>query len=217
MLFFDSVRNSFFFYPTSRNEQTLGKEKKTDTQEKETIPNNQIHRLYDGELGGSDIESVDVGGQPGEGLLGSVGSRRKKEGELSAQGRQSYISGGIGENQPDQGVDLDTVNVVELLDRVLDLPLVCLDVDNEDKGVVLLNLLHGGLGVQGVDNDLVLVEPGNVGNALAGVLWVAGQREGLWAVEGSRETDLAGNLGVSTLEGGLLRIGSLLAGGGLGT
>lgn len=68
-----------------------------------------------------------------------------------------------------------------------------------------------------MDNDLVLVEPGNVGNALAGVLGVAWQREGLWAVEGGRETDLAGNLGVSTLEGGLLRIGSLLAGGGLGT
>jgi hypothetical protein len=68
-----------FFYPTSRNEQTLGKKKKkTDTQEKETIPNNQIRRLYDGELGGSDIESVDVGSQPGEGLLGSVGPRKEE-------------------------------------------------------------------------------------------------------------------------------------------
>lgn len=28
-----------------------------------------------------------------------------------------------------------------------------LDVDDEDKGVVLLNLLHGGLGVQWVEED----------------------------------------------------------------
>jgi hypothetical protein len=40
---------------------------------------------------------------------------------------------------PDEGVDLDGVNVVELLQGNLDLSLVGLDVDNEDEGVLLLH------------------------------------------------------------------------------
>lgn len=68
------------------------KKKKTDTQEKETIPNNQIRRLYDGKLGGSDIESVDVGGQPGEGLLGSIGPRKKKR-AVSMGTAELYMGG----------------------------------------------------------------------------------------------------------------------------
>ena len=58
---------------------------------------------------------------------------------------------------PDEGVDLNGVNVIELLEGLLDLGLVGLGVDNEDKGVVLLNLLHGTLSVQRVNDDLVLV------------------------------------------------------------
>ena len=49
---------------------------------------------------------------------------------------------------PDEGVDLGSLNIVQLLNSLLDLTLVRLDVDNEDKGVVLLNLLHGRLRVQ---------------------------------------------------------------------
>lgn len=60
-------------------------------------------------------------------------------------------------NLPDEGVDLNGVNVIELLEGLLDLGLVGLGVDNEDKGVVLLNLLHGTLSVQRVNDDLVLV------------------------------------------------------------
>lgn len=45
---------------------------------------------------------------------------------------------------PDEGVDLDGVDLVDLLDGVLDLPLVGLDVNDEDEGVVLLNLLNSG-------------------------------------------------------------------------
>ena len=93
---------------------------------------------------------------------------------------------------PDKGVDLDGVNVVELLKSHLDLALVGLDVDNEDKGVVLLDLLHGGLGVQGVQNDLVEVQSGSVGNGDAGVLGGPRQLEGLGAVEGGGGVDLAG-------------------------
>lgn len=94
-------------------------------------------------------------------------------------------------NVPDQGVDLDGVNVVELLQGELDLGLVGLDVDNEDKGVVLLHLLHGALGVERVDNDLVLIETGQVRDRLAGVLGRAGEDESLGAVEGGAQADLA--------------------------
>ncbi len=58
---------------------------------------------------------------------------------------------------PDKGVDLNGVDIVELLQRLLDLSLVCLDINNENQGVILLNLLHGTLGVQRVDDDLVLI------------------------------------------------------------
>merc|ERR1711964_581612 len=71
-------------------------------------------------------------GQTGEGLLGSI--------------------------RADKGVDLDGVNIVELLQSLLDLTLVGTDIDDEDESVVLLNLLHGALGVERVDDDLVLIE-----------------------------------------------------------
>jgi hypothetical protein len=62
-----------------------------------------------------DVEGVKLGRETGVGLLAAVG--------------------------PDERVDLDRVDLVELLDGVLDLALVRLDVDDEDEGVVLLNLL----------------------------------------------------------------------------
>ena len=103
------------------------------------------------------------------------------------------------ENIPDKGVDLDGVNIVELLKSLLDLALVGLDVDNEDEGVVLLDLLHRALGVERVDDDLVLIQAGLVRNALARVLGRAREDQGLRAVEGRRETDLAGLVGVNLL------------------
>lgn len=101
---------------------------------------------------------------------------------------------------PDKGVNLDGVNIVKLLKSLLDLALVGLDVDNEDEGVVLLNLLHRALGVERVDDDLVLIQAGLVRNALAGVLGRAREDQGLRAVEGRRETDLAGLVGVNLLK-----------------
>jgi hypothetical protein len=86
---------------------------------------------------------------------------------------------------PDECVDLDGVNIVELLESGLDLALVCLNVHNENKGVVLLNLLHGALGVQRIEDDLGGVETGKVRDGLAGVLRSPGQLESLGAVEGS--------------------------------
>lgn len=98
---------------------------------------------------------------------------------------------------PDQSVDLDGVDVVELLQGVLDLGLVCLDVDDEDEGVVLLDLLHGALSVERVDDDLVLIETGLVVDGLAGVLGVASQRQGLGLTEGRRGPDLELLVGVN--------------------
>lgn len=113
---------------------------------------------------------------------------------------------------PDEGVDLDGVDVVELLEGLLDLSLVGLDVDNEYEGVVLLDLLHGALGVERVDDDLVLIEAGLVRDRLAWVLWCARELEGLRAVEGGRQTDLADLVGVDALQGSLGRsIGLLVA------
>ena len=53
----------------------------------------------------------------------------------------------------DQGVDLDRLHVVQLLHRVLDLRLVAADVDDEDEGVGVLNLLHRALSGEGETND----------------------------------------------------------------
>merc|ERR1712093_560923 len=95
--------------------------------------------LDNGELGGSDIKSINISGQTGEGLLGSI--------------------------RADKGVDLDGVNIVELL--------------------------QGALGVERVDDDLVLIEAWLMGNRLAWVFGSSRELEGLRLVEGGRETDLA--------------------------
>lgn len=92
---------------------------------------------------------------------------------------------------PDEGVDLDGINVVEVLEGLLDLALVRLDVDNEDESVVLLNLLHGALGVERVDDDLGRIEAGLARDRLARVLGGARELERLRAVEGGALADLA--------------------------
>lgn len=93
---------------------------------------------------------------------------------------------------PDQSIDLDGVNVIELLQRSLDLALVGLDIDNEDKGVVLFDLLHGALRVERVDDDLVMVEASLMRDRLAGVFGRPRQLESLGEVECGRGADLAG-------------------------
>jgi len=76
------------------------------------------------------------------------------------------------------------------------LSLVRLDIDDKDEGVVLLDLLHSALGVERVDDDLVLIETGLVLDRLSQVFWLAGKLEGLRSVECGRKTDLADLLGV---------------------
>lgn len=75
------------------------------------------NRLNEVELGGGNVESVNIGGEAGEGLLRAVGA--------------------------DEGVDLDARDVVLLLEGSGDLALVGLNVDDEDEGVVLLDLDSG--------------------------------------------------------------------------
>jgi hypothetical protein len=104
----------------------------------------QKRPLDNSQLGGRNVERINVGGQPRESLLGAVGT--------------------------DEGVDLDGGDVVLLLESRGDLALVGLDIDDEDEGVVLLNLLHGRLGVERVDEDLAGVEARLRGDRLAGVL-----------------------------------------------
>jgi hypothetical protein len=66
-----------------------------------------------------------------------------------------FLRPDISQNRlPDEGVELDGLDVVKSLESGLDLALVGLDVDDEDKGVVLLDHLHGALGVERVNDDL---------------------------------------------------------------
>lgn len=55
---------------------------------------------------------------------------------------------------------------------------------------MLLDLLHGALGVERVHDDLVLIETGRMGDRLARVLGGTRQLEGLGPVEGGRGPDL---------------------------
>lgn len=71
---------------------------------------------------------------------------------------------------PNEGVDLNGVDIVKLLQCNFNLSFVGFDVDDENKRVVFFHLFHGALCVQRVDNDLVLVEARQMGNRLAGVL-----------------------------------------------
>ena len=61
--------------------------------------------------------------------------------------------------------------------------LVGLDVADEDEGVVVLNLLHGGLGGEGVLDDVVRIHPVPAWGRLARVLRSPGWTEGLGTVE----------------------------------
>ena len=91
---------------------------------------------------------------------------------------------------PDEGVDLLGIDVVHLLDGLLDLHLASPLVDDEDEGVVLLDLLHGGLGGEWVLKDRIPVEPVWGGTVLAWVLALTRLGEGLWKVETNVGTDL---------------------------
>jgi hypothetical protein len=140
------------------------------------------------QLGSGNVKSVNISSKAGKGLFRSI--------------RSVYMSACVLWNRPclgvpDERVDLDGVDIIELLQSLLDLSLVGLDVHNKYKGVVLLDLFHGTLGVERVDDDLVLIETRLRRNRLSGEFGLAGELKSLGSVEGGRETDLADLLRVS--------------------
>ena len=92
------------------------------------------------------------------------------------------------------------------------MPLVGANVNDEDEGVVLLDLLHGGLGVQGVLDGLEGVESRLAGDGATGVGGGTGELEGFGEVEVGVGADFVDGF-AGALESGLLG-GSGLGGGG---
>jgi len=46
---------------------------------------------------------------------------------------------------PDKSINFQSVDIIQLLDGLLDLVLIGPDIDDKDKCIILLNLLHGTL------------------------------------------------------------------------
>ena len=130
-------------------------------------------------------------------------------------GRQSHVCLLLA-IRSDEGVDLGSLHIVELLDRVLDLTLVGLDVNDEHQRVVLFDLLHCGFRVQGRNNRPELIHTGCMRDRLAGVLGVTSKAESLGAVERDRGPRLARSVRVGALECGFFGgLGFGVLGGGL--
>lgn len=60
-------------------------------------------------------------------------------------------------NLPNQCIYLHAVHIVQLLQRLFDLPLVRLYIADENQGIILLNFLHRTLGVERIYDDFVVV------------------------------------------------------------
>ena len=84
---------------------------------------------------------------------------------------------------PDERVDLSGLDLVHATHSLFDVALVGAAVNDEDQGVVVLDLLHGRLSSERVLEDGVLVELVDTGDGAARVLGVAQQTERLGAVE----------------------------------
>jgi hypothetical protein len=122
----------------------------------------------------------------------------------------------------DESVNLDGLDVVHLLNGILDLVLVGVNVDDEDEGVVGLNLSHGSLSGQGVTEDGVLIQTGTAGDGSTGVRRLTGQGEGVGTTEAggvehtartSREvtlqSSLLGGLSADSLRGSRCLLGGV--------
>ena len=100
----------------------------------------------------------------------------------------------------DEGVDLVGLDAVEVLDGGLDLSLVGLDVDDEDQSVRILDEFHGRFGGEGVLDDGELVEGVLLGGGAGSVLGLAGEGQGVGAVEVDLGVDSGSLLGDALLE-----------------
>lgn len=91
----------------------------------------------------------------------------------------------------DERVHPSSLDIIGLLKGSLDLALVRVTVNNENKRVHVLDLLHGALRGQGVQERLARIRARQVRSALTRVFRVTGQTERLGTVERRRRADLA--------------------------
>lgn len=103
----------------------------------------------------------------------------------------------------DEGVDANDINLIHLLNGGSDLTLVGLEINDKGEGVVLLDLLHGGLSAEWVLEDGILIELVAAWECLALELRVALKAESLRAEEVNRGTCLNLTLLLDTLLEGL--------------
>ncbi len=140
--------------------------------------------LHNGQLRSSNIKRVHIRCQPSESLLCSIRPTQCMLAPIVTRSASSHL--------PDECVDFDAVNVVELLQSLLDLPLVRRNIDDEHERVILLDLLHGALGVQRVHDDFVVIQAGLMVDGLARVFGRPRQLQRLRSMESRRKTDFAG-------------------------
>lgn len=59
---------------------------------------------------------------------------------------------------PDKSIDFLGLDVIHFLDCILDLSLVSTNVNDENKGVVIFNLLHCRFSGEGIFQNLVMIK-----------------------------------------------------------
>lgn len=111
---------------------------------------------------------------------------------------------------PNEGVHLDGINAVQVLDGSLDVVLAGTDITDKDQCILVLDLAHRRLRVQRELDDGKVVQAGLLGNSLAAVLGGTAQLQRLGQVEAGARANLAGRRGMGALEGGLARSLGLL-------
>ena len=97
----------------------------------------------------------------------------------------------------DEGVYSVGFNSIKFLDGIFDLTLVALNINNENKGVRVLDQLHGRFGGQRILDDRVLVQDVLLGGRLCSILGCLGKVNGLSTVEVYLVVDAGSLLGDS--------------------
>lgn len=81
--------------------------------------------------------------------------------------------------------------------------LVGTDVTDKDQCIMIFNLTHSALSVQGeLDDGIGVHLISTLGDSVTFILWLTGKTKGLWATEGARGANLTGYL-VSSLDDSL--------------
>ena len=58
---------------------------------------------------------------------------------------------------PDQRINLHAIHIIQLLQSLLDLPLVRLDITDENQRIVFLDFLHSAFRIQRVDDHFMVI------------------------------------------------------------